>query len=101
MNFLLATEKEIISEISNRLKKHRILSNLTQEELSIKAGISVATLRRFEGGKDISLENFFKIVMSLGLVDELSDLFKQKPITISQMEKFSKSDERQRVRKKL
>lgn len=57
--------------INERIKKYRIASSLTQNELSEKSGISLKTLQLFENGADIKLSNLIKIIEALGLSDNL------------------------------
>lgn len=99
MNFNLATESEIIQELSIRLKQYRILRNMTQKELAVAADIGFSTVHRFEMGKGISLDSFLKIVMALGLIHELSHLFELKFSSLSDLEKVKEKEKRYRVRK--
>ena len=42
---------EIVAMLGKRYKDYRIGSNLTQKQVSEKAGISIITIRNFENGK--------------------------------------------------
>lgn len=42
---------EIVSMLGKRFKDYRIGSNLTQKQVSEKAGVSIITIRNFENGK--------------------------------------------------
>lgn len=56
--------KAIITEAIKRRKEQR----LTQEQLSVLAGISKPTLNRFEQGKaNLTLDSILKILRVLGL----------------------------------
>ena len=68
---LLYTPKELIEKIVKRVEKERLRQNITQEELSKKAGISVATYRNFVYKKQTSLINFIKILRRLRMEDAL------------------------------
>jgi transcriptional regulator with XRE-family HTH domain len=68
---LLYTPKELTEKIVERIEKERLKQNLTQEELSKKAGIPVATYRNFVYKKQISLQNFIKILKRLRMEDAL------------------------------
>ncbi len=68
---LLYTPKELMEKIVERIEKERLKQNLTQEELSKKAGIPVATYRNFVYKKQISLQNFIKILKRLRMEDAL------------------------------
>ena len=64
-------EKEIIKEISERIKQYRIAQNITQSELADKAMISVGTVHRFENGEDIGFLKLISILKVLGLEGNL------------------------------
>jgi transcriptional regulator with XRE-family HTH domain len=68
---LLYTPKELIEKIVKRVEKERLRQNITQEELSKKAGIPVATYRNFVYKKQISLITFIKILKKLRMEDSL------------------------------
>ncbi len=56
--------QEFVDEVVLRRKNQ----NLTQDKLSVLAGVSKPTLNRFEQGKtNITLENALKILGTLGL----------------------------------
>lgn len=71
---LLYTPKELIEKIVKRVEKKRLRQNITQEELSKKAGIPVATYRNFVYKKQISLITFIKILKKLRMEDSLRSL---------------------------
>lgn len=49
----------------------RLEKGLTQEGLSERSGVSLASLRKFEQKGLISLESFFKLAMTLGCLEKL------------------------------
>lgn len=63
--------KGIATELSERCRQYRIAYPLTREELSEKAFVSAGTIARFEGGRDISIVNFIKILDALGLTENI------------------------------
>ena len=97
LDFGLASEREMREELSNRLRAHRLAKGLGQADLAKAAGIGIATLRRLEAGQGGTLENFLRIVMALGLVDELADLFTLKLRSIAQMEQAAAQKTHQRA----
>ena len=60
-------EKAILLELSARVRDYRISKSITRKELADRAMLSEGTLKRFENGQQISLENFIKILRVLGL----------------------------------
>ena len=66
---------EIIdNELRTKLKLYRIYYPMTQKELAEKSGVSERSISRFENGEDISLSKFEKLLIALGLGDNMSIL---------------------------
>lgn len=97
LDFGLASEREIREALSSRLRTQRLAKGLGQADLAKGAGIGVATLQRLESGHGGTLENFLRVVMALGLVDDLADLFTPKLRSIAQMERAAAQKKRQRA----
>lgn len=62
-------------KIADDFRKRRIEKNLTREEISAKAGISVSNVIRFERTGQISLTNLIELAIAMGYVSNLSSLF--------------------------
>lgn len=89
LDFGLASDEEICQELCTRLRAQRLSQRLGQDELADRANIGLATLRRMESGKGGTLSNFLRVVMALGLVDELANLFVLKVRSIAQLEQVA------------
>lgn len=74
----LLTPNEIQMNIANNLKRKRKEAKLTQEQLSIKANISLGSLKRFENKGEISLKSLIKLAIALKCEEELCFLFNKK-----------------------
>ena len=59
------------TELGRRLARIRLARNVTQKTLSEEAGIGLRTLRRVEAGQSPTLDSFLRIVIALGLADDL------------------------------
>lgn len=70
--------KEIAKDVAIQEKKKRKMRKLTQAELSERAGISLASLKRFEQTGEISFVSLIKIADILGEKGAFVDLFKSK-----------------------
>lgn len=88
-DFGLASDEEISQELCARLRTQRLSQRLGQDELAERANIGLATLQRIESGKGVTLSNFLRVVMALGLVDELASLFVLKVRSIAQLEQVA------------
>jgi len=61
-----------LRDIGRRLARCRLGKNITQEQLARNSGVSRETVRRVEqGGEGVSVSNFFKICIALGLEDAI------------------------------
>ncbi|CAB3791835.1 helix-turn-helix transcriptional regulator [Pararobbsia alpina] len=89
LSLTLATSDEIGRELGARLRLHRLAQNLLQTELAARAGVSEGTVRNLEKKGQATLDSMLRIVMALGLVEDLSELFVFKPISIKALEDAS------------
>ena len=85
MRFDFYTPSEITDILGKRLKQQRLYQNLTQAELSQKAGIGLSTVSRIESGEGGTLDNVIRYAMSVGLVNEFANLFANNPKTIDEV----------------
>jgi DNA-binding phage protein len=100
LEFALATEKEIRTELAKRLRKQRLSKGLSLEILAERAGMGRATLQRLETSGDCTFENFIRVVQALGLVQELQELCVLKALSIAQMEQQAEHANRVRAPRK-
>lgn len=63
--------ESIAAELGVREKRYRIDYPMTQEELSIKSGVSVGSIRRFEKDGGIQLTSLIRILQALNLDQNL------------------------------
>jgi transcriptional regulator with XRE-family HTH domain len=79
------------------LERIRLARNITQVQLAELAGVSTRTITRLENGEGISLDTFIRVLMALGLQQNLSVLLPDP--TVRPMERISAlGRERQRAR---
>jgi transcriptional regulator with XRE-family HTH domain len=92
------TPEDIKEKMRDAVRKRRIGMDLTQEELAARAGISLATLKRFEKRSDGTLATV--LAEALDALDGFRSLFP--PIearTLDDLERQRSEKTRQRVRK--
>ena len=99
MRFDFYTPSEITDILGKRLKQQRLYQNLTQAELSQKAGIGLSTISRIESGEGGTLDNVIRYAMSVGLVNEFANLFANNPKTIDEV--IAQKTSRKRASSKL
>lgn len=86
MKYNISINQDILADLGERLKQHRLNQNLSAKSLAEKSGVSVRTITGFERGeKNISLINLIELLRALNLIDNLSTLIPELP-TISPLE---------------
>ncbi|HKL60632.1 MAG TPA: helix-turn-helix transcriptional regulator [Sphaerochaeta sp.] len=92
------TDEAILSELGSRIARLRIESDLTQEELANKSGISKPTVARLERGMPVQSTTLIRVFRTLKLLSSLDGVILAESIrpmdTLLQQGK-----KRQRVRK--
>jgi len=82
-------ENEAIrQEIGKRLQRERLNQNITQEQLSKKAGISRRTLVAAEKGEGTSLETLIRILRGLERIEQLDQFLPRPELSPIQMAKL-------------
>ncbi len=73
--------------LADRVREARITLGLTQKTLADRAGLTLATLRRFEQKGEISLKYLVRLCHALGRLDEFDALLKPPPaISMAELE---------------
>ena len=55
MDLSLVKPDELVKLLAERLRKERLVQQMTQSELAARSGIGVATLSNLEAGRNLSL----------------------------------------------
>lgn len=75
------TPQSMAQKLAEKEKTSRKQMKLTQKELSVRSGVSYASVRRFENTGEISLFSLLKIANVLGALEDFNALFTRKAIT--------------------
>ena len=75
------TPQSMAQKLAEKEKPSRKQMKLTQKELSVRSGVSYASVRRFENSGEISLFSLLKIANVLGVLEDFNALFTRKAIT--------------------
>lgn len=72
---------ELVRMLGARFKDYRMRANLTQKEVSEKAGVTIQTIHRFESGiaHNISLGTFLLLLKAVGSINDLDKLIPEQP----------------------
>lgn len=100
MDLNLSKPNEVVRRLCDRLRKERLLQQMTQSELAARAGIGVNTVSNLEAGRNVGFETVIRVAMVLGRVKELDELFKPKIESLDDILRYEESASRQRIKKK-
>ena len=63
--------KEYTKELGQKIKTYRVMNEMSQQDLEDKSGVSKRSISRLEQGESVQVDNLFKIIISLGLGDNI------------------------------
>lgn len=63
--------QELIKELGQRIKTYRIMKEMSQQDLEDKSGVSKRSISRLEQGESVQVDNLFKLLLALGLGDNI------------------------------
>lgn len=66
-----------------RFRACRMASRQTQQEVAVKSGVTVQTIRKFEQGKadNITMTNFIALMKTIGMVENIEALLPEIPLS--------------------
>ena len=72
---------ELVGILGSRFKDYRMRSNMTQQEVAERAGVTVNTVHRFENGlvPNMSISTFLLLLKAIGCIDGLDELMPELP----------------------
>jgi transcriptional regulator with XRE-family HTH domain len=70
-----ASFKDTLRELGERARQLRLIRNFRQEELADRAGVGIATVRRFEKAGMASMESVIRIATALNAEAAFDKLF--------------------------
>ena len=74
MDFSAMNDKAILEEFGARIQRRRLALNISQLELTRKAGVARKVIQNIESGQSCTVKGFVRTMRALGLLDGL-DLF--------------------------
>lgn len=73
----LKTESDVLREIADSVRSHRLALGWRQDDLAQRSGVGIATLRRFERSGQIGFQGLAKLLVTLGLADNFLTALKR------------------------
>ena len=74
MNYYDMSDEALLHEIGQRVQRHRLNKNLTQNKVVHLSGASRNSVQALESGKGVNLLSFVRILRALGALDDLDAL---------------------------
>lgn len=94
------TPLEFLAQIAQKAKAKRLSLNLSQHNLSLRSGVSLGSIKRFERTGKISLESLLKLALVLNSLESFNSLFTQEPLqSLPSLDAILKQIPRKRGRK--
>ena len=79
LTHILYAPGEIALQIAGNAKALRLSKNLSRRALAAQSGVAESTLKRFETTGKVSLDALLLIAMSLGVGEQMANLFSAPP----------------------
>ena len=91
--------RKYIEELGRKIKAYRIAKELSQQDICDMTGVSKRSISRLEQGETVQVDNLFKVLLALGLGNNIEMLVPDQTLRPSYY--LKKADEQpKRVRKK-
>ena len=74
------TQEAVRKNLTDRFVRKRKEAGFTQKELSLRTGVSYASIRRFETKGEISLTSLLMLADALDMLEDFDKLFSKKII---------------------
>lgn len=71
----LKSPADVATDLATRLRELRLLRNWTRATFAARAGVTAASLKRFENTGKASLDLVLRVALALDRLDELDGLF--------------------------
>lgn len=103
-NIYALSDTAILGKIGEKLKSVRLKQNITQQNLSEAANVSLSTIKKIEKGEIGSFDALLRLLRTLGKLDVLLPLVEEEQLSPNeyyQLVRSSKTRQRKRAAGKL
>ncbi|MCV4265617.1 helix-turn-helix domain-containing protein [Pseudomonas capsici] len=91
---------ELVKLLCERLRKERLVQQMTQADVAARAGIGVNTVSNMEAGRNVAFESIVRVAMVLGRIGELEGLFQPRLESLDDILRYENSASRHRAKRK-
>ena len=71
MNLSAMSDMAVLKELGERLRRHRLNLDITQQVLARNAGVARSLVQRIERGQPCTLDGWVRVLRVLGVLDQL------------------------------
>ena len=96
-NYSLLTPEETAQNLAGKIRELRLARNWKQVTLAERAGVTTASLRRFEQTGLVSLQNLLKLAFALGRLSDFEELLQ--PPQAASIKELEASDKKHRPKR--
>lgn len=100
MDWYSLTNHRIEELLGERLKQQRLQYNLTQNELSVKTGISRVSISKIERGLGANLSSILEIMRALHILANIENLVPEQEISPIEIIKLKNKNKKKRASSK-
>lgn len=95
--YSLHTPEEMARQWADKIRRLRLGRGWKQSTLAQRAGVSLASLRRYETSGQGSLKNVLRLTFALGRIDDLATVLEPPPArSITELERMRGAPKRRR-----
>ncbi len=87
----IQTPSSIMELLKQKFKEKRLDTQLTQEGLANRSGVSLGSIKRFESSGEISLKSLLKLALVLECLDDFLNIANQKSSQVNSIDELLKS----------
>jgi transcriptional regulator with XRE-family HTH domain len=99
MEYSLTTPEKLASDLAARVRELRLAKGFKQTTLAERAGVSLASLRRFENSGRVSLQNLLRLAFALYRLDDFDAIFQSpQASSVAELEALENRSQRKRGR---
>jgi len=93
LNINIHTPSSIMELLREKYKQKRLSLNLTQSGLSVRSGVSLGSIKRFEAIGQVSLESLLKISLALECLDDFNNIANIKEPQINSLNQIKNTNQ--------